>query len=96
MYSIVIAVRGFSASAAQCGASCLTRSCTLDVAVLSLEDGASAAAPALLPPSASPQDLETVECLMPNGIILDVLVHPDDELCRIKEVVLSKATTDGS
>ena len=49
----------------------------------------------LAPTAATAFDLEKVECLLPNGIILEVLVHPDDELCRIKEVVLSRATTDG-
>ena len=40
-------------------------------------------------------DLEEIECLLPNGIVIDVLVHPDDEMYHIKQVVLSRATTDG-
>lgn len=40
-------------------------------------------------------DLEEIQCLLPNGIVLDVFVHPDDEMVHIKQVVLSRATTDG-
>ncbi len=44
---------------------------------------------------APPSDLLEIECLLPNGIVLEAFVHPDEELCRIKEVVLAKATSDG-
>jgi hypothetical protein len=40
-------------------------------------------------------DFEEIECLLPNGIVLNMNVHPDDEVFHIKRVVLSKATTDG-
>ena len=41
-------------------------------------------------------DFEEIECLMPNGIVLCVRVHPGDWLYHIKEAVLEKATTDGN
>ena len=40
-------------------------------------------------------DIEEIQCLMPNGIVLDVLIHPDDEIFHIKQLVLNRATTDG-
>jgi len=40
--------------------------------------------------------LEEVTALLPNGIVLDVLVHPDDEMSQIKQVVILAATTDGN
>lgn len=40
-------------------------------------------------------DIEEVQCLMPNGIVLDVLLHPDDEIFHIKQLVVNRATTDG-
>ena len=40
-------------------------------------------------------DIEEIQCLMPNGIAVDVLIHPDDEIVHIKQLVLNRATTDG-
>ncbi len=40
-------------------------------------------------------NLQKVQCLLPNGIVVDVFVHPDDELFHIKQVVIDKATKDG-
>ena len=36
-------------------------------------------------------DLRVITCLLPNGIITDVTVHPDDEISTIKQQVLYKA-----
>ena len=40
-------------------------------------------------------DLELVQCFLPTGMVLDVSVHPDDELFQIKHFVLGVATADG-
>lgn len=40
-------------------------------------------------------DLQVVQCLLPTGLIIDVSVHPDDEMYHIKQIVLAHATTDG-
>lgn len=42
-----------------------------------------------------PPELMEAECLLPNGIVLQVLVHPDDEMHQVKQTVLDKATTEG-
>ena len=40
-------------------------------------------------------DLETVQCFLPTGMVLDVKVHPDDEMVQIKSVLISDATANG-
>ena len=40
-------------------------------------------------------DLETVQCFLPTGMVLDVKVHPDDEMIQIKSVLINDATTNG-
>ncbi|XP_059078692.1 phosphatidylinositol 4,5-bisphosphate 3-kinase catalytic subunit beta isoform-like isoform X2 [Tigriopus californicus] len=40
------------------------------------------------------EDFEEINCLLPNGIIMDLSVHPDDEIIDIKQLVLNRATTD--
>jgi hypothetical protein len=40
-------------------------------------------------------DFEEVECLLPNGILMSISVHPDDELGQIKQLVLVRAISDG-
>lgn len=42
----------------------------------------------------SESELEEVQCLLTTGLILDVNVHPDDEMGFIKQIVLSTATND--
>lgn len=41
-------------------------------------------------------ELQEIQCLLPNGILLDVFVHPSDEIRHIKQVVLGRATSDGN
>ena len=40
-------------------------------------------------------EFETVQCFLPTGMVLDVSVHPDDEIFHIKQYVISNATADG-
>ena len=48
-----------------------------------------------LGPDGCGEDFEDIECLLPNGILLELPVHPDDEVVQIKQLVLNRATTDG-
>ena len=41
-------------------------------------------------------ELETVQCFLPTGMVLDVKVHPDDEMVQIKSVLISDATSNGT
>ena len=41
-------------------------------------------------------ELETVQCFLPTGMVYDVTVHPEDEICTIKEIVISQAIVDGN
>ena len=36
-----------------------------------------------------------LQVFLPTGLIMDQLVHPDEEIFFIKQQVVSKATTDG-
>lgn len=42
------------------------------------------------------QSLWEVHCLLPNGIIFDSVVHPDDEIANLKVLILNRAITDGN
>ena len=45
--------------------------------------------------SAEEAALWEMQCLLPNGVIIDSLVHPDDEISNLKQVILNRAITDG-
>ena len=41
------------------------------------------------------EDIEEFQCLLPNGILLDICLNVDFELRKVKDLVIYKATTDG-
>lgn len=40
-------------------------------------------------------DLEVVQCFLPTGLVIDIRIHPDDDIAQIKQIILSSATSDG-
>lgn len=41
-------------------------------------------------------DLETIQCFFPTGMVMDISVHPDDDIFQIKQFIISTATVNGT